>query len=238
MAVRDCEDGDEAELEKLVGERLEAIWAAAVKPEVRPVRKCLFDPLVKFTWFCSRVATKSCTCRVYCTRGVCLTCFSAERAVEPNGSFSVLSSLCFPRYESGRGGLVFRRDVGRGWDGHALSVAMYRMRVVLSSSGSACDFRQTPSPTPLPVVLRVRPRTATRSRAKKRLLRPARKQIEIGTKVDSGLRERICERGAVVAVAVRNPLVYPRPCCRCCRLPLTFPFDGHLILIYEYATCM
>lgn len=34
VAVRDCEDGDEAELEKLVGERLQAIWAAAVKPEV------------------------------------------------------------------------------------------------------------------------------------------------------------------------------------------------------------
>lgn len=34
VAVRDCEEGDEAELEKLVGERLEAIWAAAVKPEV------------------------------------------------------------------------------------------------------------------------------------------------------------------------------------------------------------
>lgn len=35
VAVRDCEDGDEADLEKLVGERLEAIWAAAVKPEVK-----------------------------------------------------------------------------------------------------------------------------------------------------------------------------------------------------------
>ncbi|CBJ31119.1 RHD3b, RHD3/Sey1 family GTPase involved in the ER-to-Golgi traffic [Ectocarpus siliculosus] len=33
VAVRDCEDGDEAELEKRVGERLQAIWAAAVKPE-------------------------------------------------------------------------------------------------------------------------------------------------------------------------------------------------------------
>eukprot|EP00752_Nemacystus_decipiens_P014316 g12735.t1 len=33
VAVRDCEEGDEADLEKLVGERLEAIWAAAVKPE-------------------------------------------------------------------------------------------------------------------------------------------------------------------------------------------------------------
>ncbi|CAM9173676.1 unnamed protein product [Hapterophycus canaliculatus] len=33
VAVRDCEDGDEAELEKLVGERLEAIWSSAIKPE-------------------------------------------------------------------------------------------------------------------------------------------------------------------------------------------------------------
>lgn len=38
VAVRDCEEGDEAELEKLVGERLQAIWAAAVKPEVRARR--------------------------------------------------------------------------------------------------------------------------------------------------------------------------------------------------------
>lgn len=40
VAVRDCEDGDEAELEKRVGERLQAIWAAAVKPEV-PMRHAL-----------------------------------------------------------------------------------------------------------------------------------------------------------------------------------------------------
>ena len=35
VAVRDCEDGMEAELEKAVGQRLQAVWAAAVKPEVR-----------------------------------------------------------------------------------------------------------------------------------------------------------------------------------------------------------
>ena len=35
IAVRDCEDGMEAELEKAVGDRLKAVWAAAVKPEVR-----------------------------------------------------------------------------------------------------------------------------------------------------------------------------------------------------------
>lgn len=35
VAVRDCEDGMEAELEKAVGARLKAVWAAAVKPEVR-----------------------------------------------------------------------------------------------------------------------------------------------------------------------------------------------------------
>lgn len=35
IAIRDCEDGMEAELEEAVGERLKAVWAAAVKPEVR-----------------------------------------------------------------------------------------------------------------------------------------------------------------------------------------------------------
>lgn len=34
VAVRDCEDGMEAELEKVVRERLQAVWTAAVKPEV------------------------------------------------------------------------------------------------------------------------------------------------------------------------------------------------------------
>eukprot|EP00904_Undaria_pinnatifida_P007557 jgi/Undpi1/3931/HiC_scaffold_16.g07299.m1 len=33
IAIRDCEDGMEAELEEAVGERLKAVWAAAVKPE-------------------------------------------------------------------------------------------------------------------------------------------------------------------------------------------------------------
>lgn len=34
IAVRDCEEGTEAELEEAVGERLKALWKAAVKPEV------------------------------------------------------------------------------------------------------------------------------------------------------------------------------------------------------------
>lgn len=52
VAVRDCEDGDEAELEKLVGERLKAIWAAAVKPEVSIVscRVLVHVFLVKTSW--------------------------------------------------------------------------------------------------------------------------------------------------------------------------------------------
>lgn len=34
VAVRDCEDGMEADLETIVAKRLQSVWAAAVKPEV------------------------------------------------------------------------------------------------------------------------------------------------------------------------------------------------------------
>lgn len=40
IAVRDCEGGTEAELEKAVEERLKAVWASAVKPEVECVTVC------------------------------------------------------------------------------------------------------------------------------------------------------------------------------------------------------
>lgn len=65
VAVRDCEEGDEANLEKLVGERLEAIWAAAVKPEVSSVQFTQLLPC--WGWWgayvvCSRETT-DCACR-------------------------------------------------------------------------------------------------------------------------------------------------------------------------------
>lgn len=39
IAVRDCEEGMETELEEAVKERLKALWTATVKPEVRKVEK-------------------------------------------------------------------------------------------------------------------------------------------------------------------------------------------------------
>lgn len=70
VAVRDCEDGDEAELEKRVGERLQAIWAAAVKPEVlNAPRSCVCA--WRLSWH-QRLSSRN--SRGFCAEGAAFFC--------------------------------------------------------------------------------------------------------------------------------------------------------------------